>query len=396
MKAIFLFAIISLAMARTSKYDEYFQNYLHAYETLIKDDIYVEHVVNTTSLSAMKVYIKLTIAGNTFHAVVQPHLDLFHPDLLVELHEADSRVESAVNVHEHLEGTLIDEPESRVLLHLKDNIITGSITTVEGERYFVEPSHRHIKEPHDFHMISYNLADVKYNFTREGKENGHFCGHGSHKAEDVHDEEEFDFSIPKPLTEDQRKETVYSRRKRAANQLKKCPLALVADYSFYSEISGGDEANAMNFMIGIVQNIDPLYTSQSLSPSADPDFKDYGFQIKKIDIIKSKDMSDGDTSSYKYFSDTAPDVSTLLKNFAYGEWSGYCLAHLFSNYDFDGGVLGLAYVAAASTSRVGGVCSRTYKDSTNRIKSLNVGLTTSQNYGRVLLSSELVFVTGGS
>ena len=84
----------------------------------------------------------------------------------------------------------------------------------------------------------------------------------------------------------------------------------------------------------------------------------------------------------------------MLDNFAYGDWGNYCLAHLFTNYDFDQGVLGLAFIAGSSTASVRRVCTKTYTDGTGQKKYTNVGLSTTVNYGRTLLTSEVVFVAG--
>lgn len=44
-------------------------------------------------------------------------------------------------------------------------ILTASISTSD-DHYFIEPSHRHFKQSHDFHMISYRGSDLKFNTTR--------------------------------------------------------------------------------------------------------------------------------------------------------------------------------------------------------------------------------------
>jgi len=139
-----------------------------------------------------------------------------------------------------------------------------------------------------------------------------------------------------------------------------------------------------------------MYQTQSLDPDNGEEWKDYGFLIQKIEVIMTQSYPD-DTTSYKHTptnENDYPGVSDLLKSFAYGKWDDHCLAHLFTNYDFSGGVLGLAYVASSAMNRVGGVCTKTYKDGTGKTRYLNVGLTTCQNYGRSLLTSELIYVAG--
>ena len=386
-----LVAILFFITPAACSYKDYLNQYLHEFQELSKHHVYIEHVTNFTVITAMRVYVRIDLQDRVFHASLKPHVDLFHPDLVVK----NSEGKSSINIHEYLEGSLLDDPGSRVLVHIKDGIVTGSIQTSDREKLFIEPSHRHVKEPHDFHMIAYKLSHVKFNFSKTEEADGHFCGHESHDGETEFSEEDFDFMLPKndvPLEDG----FEYTRKKRATEAKNRCPLALVADYKFYNEVNDGEEANAINYMIGLIQQIDPLYRRQSLDPDLSEAYKEYGFSIKHIEVVTDPDEEDDETS-YKYYKDASylRGVSDLLKNFAYGDWTTkYCLAHLFTSYDFSGGVLGLAYVASPSSSRVGGICTRTYRDSTGRTKHLNVGLTTVQNYGRTLLTSEVVFVTG--
>lgn len=53
-----------------------------------------------------------------------------------------------------------------------------------------------------------------------------------------------------------------------------------------------------------------------------------------------------------------PEASDLLTAFNFGNWGGYCLAHLFTYRDFRSGLLGLANIASPLQGQTGGVCSR--------------------------------------
>ena len=51
-------------------------------------------------------------------------------------------------------------------------------------------------------------------------------------------------------------------------------------------------------------------------------------------------------------------VDYIFQEFSYDSaWSDYCLAHLFTHQRFANNVLGLAYIASSSTSKLGGICS---------------------------------------
>ena len=86
------------------------------------------------------------------------------------------------------------------------------------------------------------------------------------------------------------------------------------------------------------------------------------------------------------------NVDTLLQEFSYQNWTEYCLAHLFTYQDFAKGVIGLAYVASPSLSRVGGICTANYRDQ-QRMRFLNCALSSSVNWGRRLLTIEADLVT---
>ena len=52
------------------------------------------------------------------------------------------------------------------------------------------------------------------------------------------------------------------------------------------------------------------------------------------------------------------DAGDLLNDMRFGDWSGYCLAHLFTDRDFATGLLGLANIASPFAGQTGGICSR--------------------------------------
>ena len=68
------------------------------------------------------------------------------------------------------------------------------------------------------------------------------------------------------------------------------------------------------------------------------------------------------------------------------------MAHLFTYQDFAKGVIGLAYVASPILSRVGGICTTNYRDQ-QRMRFLNCALSSSENWGRRLLTIEADLVT---
>ncbi|KAL5255764.1 hypothetical protein ACHWQZ_G011104 [Mnemiopsis leidyi] len=390
-KIVLLLTYVSMVAC---SYKEHLNQFLHNFEELAKEKVYLENISNATVLSAMKFYVRIELESKVFHAALQPHTGLFHPDLFVKHKLKDGEKLGSVNFEEHLEGHLVDEPASRVLLHIKDNIATGSIEVSDQEKYFIEPSGKHIKEPHNFHMIAYKLSDVKFNFTKpeEDEEPGRFCGENSEKSQSGFPDDDLKFMKPEtPLEEDGFQ---YYRRKRDATKKKLCTLALIADYKFF-ELHGENEGTTINYMINLIQQIDALYRQQSMDFDGSEEYKDYGFLIKYIEVGMDEEADANNPYSYKHVADTR-DVSELLKYFSFATWQpDYCLAHLFTNYQFRGGVLGLAYVGYPTNAKYGGICSQVYKDPRGQFtQNLNVGLTSATMNTRTLLNIEMVIVTG--
>ena len=95
---------------------------------------------------------------------------------------------------------------------------------------------------------------------------------------------------------------------------------------------------------------------------------------------------------FRYNTEKKWDPENLLADFSRFDWSGVCLAHLFTYRDFDNGVIGLGYVATKGLDEVGGICSKSYTDTISP-RHLNCALSSSLNWGRKLLTIEADLVT---
>lgn len=74
-------------------------------------------------------------------------------------------------------------------------------------------------------------------------------------------------------------------------------------------------------------------------------------------------------------------VEAFLGFHSDGDFNRFCLAYRFTNRDFDGGVLGLAYVASRGSA--GGICD----------SNLNTGIVTILNYRRRVPTQVTVLTT---
>ncbi|MEM6261583.1 MAG: M12 family metallo-peptidase [Bacteroidota bacterium] len=108
-------------------------------------------------------------------------------------------------------------------------------------------------------------------------------------------------------------------------------LAIAADYSMYNKHGGLN--GVVDYMLGVMNNVEGDYTGGAFSD-------DIEFKVVEI-VVSACDSCDFLTSS--------TDASTLLSGFyAWGATGGFentfDLAQFWSNRDFDGSTIGLAYV----------------------------------------------------
>ncbi|CAC5401430.1 ADAM17 [Mytilus coruscus] len=165
-----------------------------------------------------------------------------------------------------------------------------------------------------------------------------------------------------------------AEEKRATGN-KMCRLIAVADYKFYQTIAGNDIYDAANYIVGIIQKINLIYKPTNFGQGVG-----YGVELAMLKLHVGPTPTSGSTTHYNMIKSwTSP--YNLLTEFSQGEkWNDYCLAHLFTHQSFSNNVLGLAYIASSSTSKLGGICSAA---STKNGKAIyyNTGLTTTKYTG---------------
>lgn len=249
--------------------------------------------------------------------------------------------------------------------------------------YFVEPSSLYFKQPQEFHSIIYTTDDVNFNTSsfcnadsiRQSVMNKIPLDDRQEKSDQWKHKYSFDANLPA------------HRRKRAIDPTKTvCTLYMQADHTFYQKY--GSNVDTVVAQLGVyVQAVNNIFSpignnkypnSQALiivsfhfylyiytnwyAPyltinllsilllkdfDSDSSADNIAFLVKRLKVY-----TDPNAAGYKFNGHYS--VEKFLDLHSTSNYNDYCLSYMFANRDFDGGVLGLAWVA--SLSKAGGVC----------------------------------------
>ncbi|XP_018018283.1 ADAM 17-like protease isoform X1 [Hyalella azteca] len=308
-----------------------------------------------------------------------------------------------------LEGRVYGEQSSEVTAHLEDGRLTATIHTPD-ESYHIEPSWRHIPNADPDDLIVYRASDVLHSwddpevvgrkqklmdYIKEGNE----TTDADDEWESV-DESSFDHQWT-PSFNNASLDGPHRRVKRQQAEAynfngdkTRCPLLLVADYRFFKEMGGSNYKSTVNYLISLIDRVDKIYENTEWRDQSDNGgFRGMGFVIKKI-LVHQEWTPVSSTQVHYNMQKDSWDVRNLLEVFS-REYShkDYCLAHLFTDIKFEGGILGLAYVGSPRRNSVGGICTPEYFKNGHTLY-LNSGLSSSRNhYGQRVITREADLVT---
>uniref|UniRef100_A0A673ICM0 Disintegrin and metalloproteinase domain-containing protein 17-like n=1 Tax=Sinocyclocheilus rhinocerous TaxID=307959 RepID=A0A673ICM0_9TELE len=322
------------------------------------------HAERLLGFTALQRHFKLYLTTNT---------ELFTHDFkAVVVGENGAQEMYEVQRENFFTGHVIGEENSRVQAHIGDNDFTAHILTDEAE-YNIEPLWRFIENPRDDRLLVYRSEDIR-NVSRLAAPK--VCGYISADASEMLPETESrQCNMTRHLRE---------RRQTLDHSKNTCPLLLVADYRFFKHMGRKEESTTLNYLIELIDRVDDIYRNTSW----DEEYKGYGVQIQQIIINKTPTQVELGGAHFNMEgtpvkSKNVWDVKKLLEQFSIDiadNASKVCLAHLFTYQDFDEGTLGLAYVCPPSGND-------------NRAIYLNTGLTSTQNYGKTILTKEADLVT---
>uniref|UniRef100_A0A8C6WV40 Disintegrin and metalloproteinase domain-containing protein 10 n=1 Tax=Neogobius melanostomus TaxID=47308 RepID=A0A8C6WV40_9GOBI len=291
--------------------------------------------------------------GRQFNLRMKRDTTVFSPDLKVEI----SGVEVPVDTSHIYSGHMLGEKDTLTHGSLVNGRFEGFIKTHQGT-YYVEPSERYLKNANvNFHSIIYHEDDIDYPH-KYGSEGG--CADHS-----VFERmKKYQASANSPRTHENSEAgsgPIILRTRRAAGQDKNtCQLFIQTDHLFFKYYGSREAVIAQ--ISSHVKAIASIYQTTDFLG-----IRNIAFMVKRIRINTTDDEKDK-TNPFRFAN---IGVEKFLELNSEQNHDDYCLAYIFTDRDFDGGVLGLAWVGAPSGYKL-------YSD--GKRKSLNTGIITVQNY----------------
>ncbi|XP_031632985.1 ADAM 17-like protease [Contarinia nasturtii] len=389
---------------------------LHYYESIHADDV-VHRVVKRGTKQSYHPFnvikeVEFKALGRHFRIILHPQRDVLHSNFKAYSVDGEGNEKVVHFDHDSLyTGRVFGETESSVRAHIEDKIITANII-LPDETYHIEPSWRHIPHLSDRHMVAYKQSDVKLSWMTNETANNFpkVCGYVKEgRSDEIIETDDHDYKLDTPTKTNENTSLLsdylfnsskHRRHKRQADQYEytptktRCPLLLVADYRFFQEMGSGNTKTTINYLISLIDRVHKIYNDTVWQDRADQEgFRGMGFVIKKIVVHSEPTRVRGGEAHYNMVREKW-DVRNLLEVFS-REYShkDFCLAHLFTDLKFEGGILGLAYVGSPRRNSVGGICTPEYFKNGYTLY-LNSGLSSSRNhYGQRVITREADLVT---
>uniref|UniRef100_A0A8C2H362 Disintegrin and metalloproteinase domain-containing protein 10 n=1 Tax=Cyprinus carpio TaxID=7962 RepID=A0A8C2H362_CYPCA len=351
-------------------YGKPLSKYIRHYEGLSYDTdvLHSKHQRAKRALSHQDQFLHLDFHahGRHFNLRMKRDTSLFAPDLKVEV----SGVEIPYDTSHIYTGEIYGEKGTLTHGSIVDGKFEGFIKSHQGT-YYVEPSERYLKDQNvPYHSVMYHEDDIDYphKYGAEGGCADHtvFERMKKYQASAVEEPTQQKNHV---IDEEMADGPVILRNRRAAQvERNTCQLFIQTDHLFFRYYGTREAVIAQ--ISSHVKAIDSIYQSTDFQG-----IRNISFMVKRIKINTTDDEKDH-TNPFRF-----PNIGVekFLELNSEQNHDDYCLAYVFTDRDFDDGVLGLAWVGAPAGSS-GGICERNKQYSDGKKKSLNTGIITVQNY----------------
>ncbi|CAH1403366.1 unnamed protein product [Nezara viridula] len=295
------------------------------------------------------------------------------------------------------QGYVLGEPGSTVFGALHDGIFEGKIIS-KYDNYYVEKASRYFPRNNSFHSVIYKESDVEdpYMDVRSG---GHVGGCGVNTEASEWMERVQNSAVEEedsPETDKRKLPKKYNAGKETKNKKESEKTVKSDDLSKHKKtLVSNSEDNIFNDSPYSKYSREANTRKKRAARPKEENRNTCSLFIQTDPLIWrhiSEQIDDDAPCNPNYRGEPNPfcmeniDVSNFLNLHSLGNHEAFCLAYVFTYRDFNGGTLGLAWVASASGAS-GGICER-YKTYTETVgglyqstkRSLNTGIITFVNY----------------
>lgn len=334
--------------------------------------------------SCDKVLFISAFEGN-FTICLIHYSDMIGADIEINIKEEfseHSEILEPQNLRQIYKGTVNNNTESFVYGKLSDNKFDGYFM-INAKYYYIEPVTNLKPESKSQLCIIYitggrNMKRPKLHFDTTDEDNIFPLEHSKWLSHNLKSNRKYSM------------ETEYNKTKHYKNRTKRsvksmsCNVHLVADHMFYEQIGRKSTQETVSELVYRLGDADVIFRATDFNEDGFGD--NIGFTISKITIFTSNISNK--------LGDESLSVNDYLDEFSQYDFNEYCLAVAFTNRDFNGGVLGLAWVANSSIyGPAGGICQQRIVYSGDKKKyNLNTVVVTMLNYGERILSREFGLV----
>lgn len=329
---------------------------LKRYEIVHKNDVHHSMIRRSgTFIDDRKV--KLLLRGEEVHLQLERNNEIFFSSPEVYVIGEDGQLTLVTNAYDPSEfyrGTVVNSPQSKVLLHIhKNGMMTGTIE-YNGLTYAVEAATSVLGSASSSEIIVYELSDLVWpkhpaSVHSQLANNYTFC--------DAHDANNYTADH----TDQHRSARATTGPPPLGNNT--CMVGVRADYRFYLA-NDKDLSAVVNKMLSTMAFVDNIYRATNFGIG-----QNVGMAVKEIVVNTNAATDDLYKESLTGWSATS--LLTAFGSSKFKSWSSLCLAHLFTDIEFAGGVQGLANLKY--------VCDG-FGVSTAMARR-NIGWTTSTSYG---------------
>uniref|UniRef100_A0A7N6AV78 Disintegrin and metalloproteinase domain-containing protein 10 n=1 Tax=Anabas testudineus TaxID=64144 RepID=A0A7N6AV78_ANATE len=338
--------------------------YIRHYEGLSYDteSLHKSHQRAKRALSPQDrtVHLDFHAHGRHFNLRMRRDTGLFSPDIVIEVSGDDAPIDTS-----HIySGEIFGEKDTLTHGSVVNGRFEGFIKTHQGT-YYVEPSERYLQDKNvPFHSVIYHEDDIDYPH-KYGSEGG--CADHS-VFERMKKYQASAVEEPVKVSEHSHGPVILRKKRAAGKEKNTCQLFIQTDHLFLKYYGTREAVIAQ--ISSHVKAIDSIYQATDFKG-----IRNISFMVKRIRINTTKEETD--KSNPFRFANIG--VEKFLELNSEQNHDDYCLAYVFTDRDFDDGVLGLAWVGAPSGSS-GGICEKSKMYSDGKKKSLNTGIITVQNY----------------